>query len=217
MLLVTAICGMDLVTSECVHNSREEIIEVDNGPWHQRLNCFKVCGDISSIENWCVGNLYTPHTCRCGPPANDSYQHGALLELFQPVRASGCNQCWYAPFTGGPHQHVWGVYYILPVASNKELGHIRTHDKPWDITSEPLSICWKFCSSSSNNNNNNNNSRYILVLSPSLTLVVDSGDWVPLSLEESLSITTGRCDLAIATHARKMHKKISIWLSIGVF
>ena len=38
-----------------------------------------------------------------------------------------------------------------------------------------------------------------------------------LALEESLSITTGRCDLAIATHARKMHKKISIWLSIGVF
>jgi hypothetical protein len=32
-----------------------------------------------------------------------------------------------------------------------------------------------------------------------------------------LSITTGRCDLAIATHARKMHKKISIGLSIGVF
>ena len=31
-----------------------------------------------------------------------------------------------------------------------------------------------------------------------------------LSLEESLSITTGRCDLAIATHARKMHKKPSI-------
>jgi hypothetical protein len=28
------------------------------------------------------------------------------------------------------------------------------------------------------------------------------------SLEESLSITTSRCDLAIATHARKMHKKI---------
>jgi hypothetical protein len=27
--------------------------------------------------------------------------------------------------------------------------------------------------------------------------------WVT-SLEESLSITTGRCDLAIATHARKM-------------
>jgi hypothetical protein len=30
------------------------------------------------------------------------------------------------------------------------------------------------------------------------------------TLEESLSITTGRCDLAIATRARKMHKKISI-------
>ena len=30
----------------------------------------------------------------------------------------------------------------------------------------------------------------------------------PNLLEESLSITTGRCDLAIATHARKMHKKI---------
>ena len=27
------------------------------------------------------------------------------------------------------------------------------------------------------------------------------------ALEESLSITTLRCDLAIATHARKMHKK----------
>jgi hypothetical protein len=26
--------------------------------------------------------LYTPHTCRCGPPMNDSYQHGTLLELF---------------------------------------------------------------------------------------------------------------------------------------
>ena len=25
------------------------------------------------------------------------------------------------------------------------------------------------------------------------------------ALEESLSITTGRCDLAIVTHARKMH------------
>ena len=29
-----------------------------------------------------------------------------------------------------------------------------------------------------------------------------------LPLEESLSITTIRCDLVIATHARKMHKKI---------
>ena len=28
-----------------------------------------------------------------------------------------------------------------------------------------------------------------------------------IALEESLSITTARCDLAIATHARKMHKK----------
>jgi len=28
------------------------------------------------------------------------------------------------------------------------------------------------------------------------------------SLEESLSITTGRCDLAIATHAKKMHKNL---------
>ena len=32
----------------------------------------------------------------------------------------------------------------------------------------------------------------------------------PTTLEESLSITTGRCDLAIATHARKMHKKINM-------
>ena len=30
------------------------------------------------------------------------------------------------------------------------------------------------------------------------------------SLEESLSITTGRGDLAIATHARKMHKIIFV-------
>ena len=28
-----------------------------------------------------------------------------------------------------------------------------------------------------------------------------------VALEESLSITTGRCDLAIATYAREMHKK----------
>jgi hypothetical protein len=27
-------------------------------------------------------NLYTPHTCWCGPPMNDSYQQGALFELF---------------------------------------------------------------------------------------------------------------------------------------
>jgi hypothetical protein len=30
------------------------------------------------------------------------------------------------------------------------------------------------------------------------------------ALEESLSITTGRCDLAIATHARKMHKNLFV-------
>ena len=32
--------------------------------------------------------------------------------------------------------------------------------------------------------------------------------WVDSPLEESLSITTGHCDLTIVTHARKMHKKI---------
>jgi hypothetical protein len=32
-------------------------------------------------------------------------------------------------------------------------------------------------------------------------------NFLSLALEECLSITTGRCDLAIATHARKMHKK----------
>jgi hypothetical protein len=37
--------------------------------------------------------------------------------------------------------------------------------------------------------------------------VVLIGKLLPYTLEESLSITTGRCDLAIATHARKMHKK----------
>jgi hypothetical protein len=30
------------------------------------------------------------------------------------------------------------------------------------------------------------------------------------ALEESLSVTTGRCDLAIATHARKMHKNLFV-------
>ena len=34
----------------------------------------------------------------------------------------------------------------------------------------------------------------------------DLGSWIHVTLEESLSITTLRCDLAIATHARKMHK-----------
>jgi len=41
-------------------------------------------------------------------------------------------------------------------------------------------------------------------------LEADCMKFQPFSLEESLSITTGRCDLAIATHARKMHKNISI-------
>jgi hypothetical protein len=36
------------------------------------------------------------------------------------------------------------------------------------------------------------------------------GNQRPLALEESLSITTGRCDLAIATHARKMHKNLFV-------
>ena len=31
-----------------------------------------------------------------------------------------------------------------------------------------------------------------------------------ITLEESLSITTGRYDLAIATHTRKMHKKMFV-------
>jgi hypothetical protein len=30
---------------------------------------------------------------------NDFYQHGALLELVKSVRATGCNQSWYSPFT----------------------------------------------------------------------------------------------------------------------
>ena len=26
------------------------------------------------------------------------------------MRANGCNQCWYSPFNGGPHQNVWMNY-----------------------------------------------------------------------------------------------------------
>ena len=26
------------------------------------------------------------------------------------MRATGCNQCWYSPFTGDPHQYVWVAY-----------------------------------------------------------------------------------------------------------
>ena len=37
-------------------------------------------------------------------------QQGALLELFGPVRATSCNQCWYSPFIGSQHQQVWGGY-----------------------------------------------------------------------------------------------------------
>ena len=29
---------------------------------------------------------------------------GALLELVKPMRATGCNQHWYSPFFGDPHQ-----------------------------------------------------------------------------------------------------------------
>jgi hypothetical protein len=53
---------------------------------------------------------YTLHTCWCGSSVNDSYQQGALLDLFLLVWATGCNQCKYSPFTGSPHQQVWGVY-----------------------------------------------------------------------------------------------------------
>ena len=41
---------------------------------------------------------------QCTIPTNRGH---ALLELFQPVRATGCNQCRYSPFTDGPHQQVW--------------------------------------------------------------------------------------------------------------
>jgi hypothetical protein len=34
--------------------------------------------------------------------------------------------------------------------------------------------------------------------------------WMKSSLEESLSITTSHCDLAIATRARKMHKNLFV-------
>jgi hypothetical protein len=29
------------------------------------------------------------------------------------MRATGCNQCWYSPFTGDPHEQVWGVYPFI--------------------------------------------------------------------------------------------------------
>jgi hypothetical protein len=37
------------------------------------------------------------------------------------------------------------------------------------------------------------------------------------ALEESLSITTGCCDLAIATHARKMHKNLFVVVHLEVW
>ena len=43
---------------------------------------------------------------------NNSYQQRPLLELVQPAKAIGCNQCWYPPFTGGPHQYVWVGYKL---------------------------------------------------------------------------------------------------------
>jgi hypothetical protein len=36
------------------------------------------------------------------------------------------------------------------------------------------------------------------------------------TLKESLSITTGRCDLAIATHPRKMHKNLFVVVHLEV-
>ena len=48
---------------------------------------------------------------------------------------------------------------------------------------------------------------YTTCLCPSIHYGLQSMDFSMVSLEESLSIPTGRCDLAIATHARKMHKK----------
>jgi hypothetical protein len=51
-------------------------------PWHamsvRRL-------PLVSASAWEMGHFsvyYPPHTCWCSPPMNDSYQQGALLELF---------------------------------------------------------------------------------------------------------------------------------------
>ena len=38
----------------------------------------------------------------CGLPTNDSHEQGPLLGVFQPVRATGCNPCWYSLFVDGP-------------------------------------------------------------------------------------------------------------------
>ena len=43
---------------------------------------------------------------------NNSYQQGSLLEFVQPVRATGCNQCRYSPFTYGSNQYVWVGYKL---------------------------------------------------------------------------------------------------------
>ena len=41
---------------------------------------------------------------------NGAYQQGPLSAQAQPMKATGCNQCWYSPFIGGPHQYVWVGY-----------------------------------------------------------------------------------------------------------
>ena len=56
--------------------------------------------------------LQPTHTYWCGPPMNNSYQQGALLELVQLVRAINCNQCWYSSFIGDPHRQVWVGYQV---------------------------------------------------------------------------------------------------------
>ncbi len=81
---------------------------------------------------------YAPHTCWCRPPVNDSYQQEVFLELFQPMRINGYNQCQYSPFIGGPHQQVCGVYYkIIGTQDYPTLPHVQVFWAHHCLTSMP--------------------------------------------------------------------------------
>jgi hypothetical protein len=67
-----------------------------------RLKLIRIERRLKGDNQWARDGVEYPlHTCWCWPSVNNSYQHGALLEPFQPMRVIGCNPCWYSPFKEG--------------------------------------------------------------------------------------------------------------------
>jgi hypothetical protein len=65
------LCQKDTLNARCASSRRLNL--------SSNSTCKLACASSSFSF---VGDSYTPHTCWCGLAVNDSYQQGALLELF---------------------------------------------------------------------------------------------------------------------------------------